>query len=213
MNRCLFARRILAIVVFVVVSGCVSPHGVRMMPSPGVDRIPSTVAMHALLSNTGSEVRRGALMATPNLSRSEIYLAPPAESKLAVTPSSQMLTGELSAQMAHYGFDLRELPYEVRESYGPDGDDAYVISLALLDEMRERHGLETVIVGNAFFARGAMHQPSEMRIVAAYLKVIDTKTLEVLCQVNMPYDAYGREMSDLADSMAYQLATMAGLIK
>jgi len=202
--------RVWIMAVLVATIGCSSSGGVRTAPSPGVERIPSIVAIHPLLSGTEVDGRYWPIEPLSNMSREEIYLAPPANSELVVTPSSQMLTGELSTQMTEYGFDLRELPYELKDSYGEDG--AYVISLALLDELREQHGLGAVMVGNAFFVKDVRrYNPAEIRVVAAYLKVIDTETLEVLCQVTMSYDAHGRELNDLAHSMANQLANMAGL--
>ena len=212
MDKLISGTRVWVVTALVIVFGCTSTGRVRTTPSPGVDRIPATVAMYPLLSGTEVDGQPWPIRLQTQGEREEIYIAPPTNSELSVTPSSQMLTGELSVQMARYGFDLREMPYEVREAYTPDGDDAYVVSLALLDELRERYGLDAIIVGNAFFMKKRRnYQPSETRVVAAYLKVIDTETLEVLCQVTMSYDAHGRGLNDLAQSMANHLASMAGL--
>lgn len=201
------------IIALVIHFGCTSTGRVQTTPSPGVDRIPATVAVYPLLSGVEVDGRYWPIKPQTQGSREEIYLAPPTDSELTITPSSQMLTGELSVQMTRHGFDLREMPYELKESYTPDGDNAYVVSLALLDELREQHGLGAVIVGNAFFMKDRRnYQPAETRVVAAYLKVIDTETLAVLCQVTMSYDAYGRDLNDVAQSMASHLAHMAGLV-
>ncbi len=172
-----------------------------------------TVAMHALLSSTTPVTRYGSIRLMSEGSQQNVYLAPPTKPQMLVTPSSQMLTGELMVQMVQLGFDLRELPYEIKEADGSSRRDSYVISLDLLDELRHQHGLEAIIVGNVYFLPSANYNSREKRVSVAYLKVIDTKTLEVLCQVNMPYQEYGREMNRLAESMARELAVMAGLVE
>lgn len=204
--------RLLLVTALLVGAGCTSVSRVRTTPSVGVDRIPATVAVYPLLSS--SEAPRahggwGPIKSTLE-SREEIYLTPPTESELLVTASSQMLTGEMSTEMMRYGFDLREMPYEMRESNDSGGDKVFVVSLALLDELREQHGLKAVIIGNAYFEK-KHYRNNEIRVVAAYLKVIDTETLEVLCQVTMSYDAYGRELNEVAHTLAYELAGIAGL--
>jgi hypothetical protein len=197
----------------IAIIGCASTNPVRTTRSPGVERIPTTIAMHALLSNTAPTSHFGSMRLMSKNSKQNVYLAPPTKSQMYVTPLSQMLTSELMVQMAQLGFDLRELPYEIKESSDSARPDSYVISLDLLDDLRHQHGLEAVIVGNVYFMSDASRHSREKRVSAAYLKVIDTNTLEVLCQVNMPYQEYGREMNRLAESMARELAIMAGLIE
>ncbi|MCP4571030.1 MAG: hypothetical protein GY838_01635 [bacterium] len=195
-------------------AACVPNTGVRTIPAPGVDRIPTTLAMHALLSNPlpvspGHPRRYRAMGHRSAMAGTEIHLVPPTESELAVTPAGQLLTGELSARLSAHGFDLLELPYETVDN---DGTVAYTISLATLAELRHELGLGAVLVGNVFCSRVGGRGLSKVIVEAAYLKVIDTATLEVLCQVSVPYDEYGHDLHDVAGALADELARMAGLV-
>lgn len=206
-------RNTLALVLLLAAVGpaCAPTPGVRTVPSAGVERIPADIAVHALLGNATRTSFHRAIDPLADRAQRRVHLVPPTESELAVTPASQMLTGELTARLLHHGFTLRELPCEVLEDQGPHGRDAYVISLDLLEDLRERHGLEAVLVGNAFFAGGIGGGPRGLRVVAAYLKLVDTRTLEVLCQVSLPYEEYGRELHEVADVLARDLAALADL--
>lgn len=207
--------RVLLPVVMVSGLGCASGV-IHTTPLAGVDRIPAKLAVYPLLSNTVSPASRGELAVEPlstreDADRENIYIQPAAESELHITASSQMLTSELLVCLARRGFDLRETPFETLNANGEGEGNAFVISLALLDELRERYGVTAVIIGNAFFDRDSGRNPGNSRVTAAYLKVIDTESLQVLCQVSMSYDAMGRKMDQIADTMAQQLAIMAGL--
>ena len=214
----LFRTSILAAMTAVLVlNGCASTGMVQAIPSPGVDSISSSLAIYPLLSAREiGPVRSGHPYGPLNtrsltLGDSEhVYLAPPAHSELAVTSSSQILTGELSLWMTRSGFSLKEVPYEVADSEGDD-DGGYVISMALLETLREEYGLDAIVIGNAFFTRDPRYGLREIRVSAVYLKVVDIHTLEVLCQVAMSYDPYGRELNDVARKLTAELADLAGL--
>lgn len=209
MNSATVVVRVVVLSSLVTLLGCATPSGLRTTIPANVEKIPQTIAVHALLSSATTRTTHAAIMPEVRLSMGEVYLAPPADSELAIAPASQMMTGELTAGLAAYGFDLRELPYETTAT--SEGEVDYVISLALLDELRAQHGLEAVVVGNVFFASTGWSTPGDLRVVAAYLKVVDTATLEVLCQVTMSYDPYGRDLNSVAAAMADQLAIAAGL--
>lgn len=196
-------------------AACERPPATRIVPGPGTDRLPKTLAVHSLVANRLQEPRLRYDVIRPMgveaaADRSRIALVPPAETDLRVTSMSQILTGEISLRLAEYGFDLRELPSEAVDS-DEDGTAEYVISLDLLDELRVRSGVEAVLVGNAFFREAPGRKGREVWVLAAYLKVVDPETLEVLCQVSMPYDETGRTLDDVADSVARQLAGLAEL--
>lgn len=201
-------------------SGCSSAGRVQTIPSPDVDRIPASIAVYPVLSTkeviparfeTYGAVDPRARNLSGSGERKQVYIAPPADSELMITQPSQILTSELSAEMARSGFRLKELPYEVVTHENGEKSD-YVISLDLLDRMREEYGLDAIVVGNAFFVGGPGFGWRETRITAAYLKVIDTETLDVLCQVTMSYDPQGRDLNQVAAELADELTKMAGLV-
>jgi hypothetical protein len=194
--------------------GCLpGAHQLRVIPSPGVETIPTVIGIHPFLSV--SATRRGpgtSATMSHRVDEHDVYIAPPAGSKLIVTPYSQMFTAFVSGEMANYGFDLRELPVEI-----PKGDNAigqskneFVISLALLHDLQENYGLEAVLIGNVYFV-GDPQDPVNQLVSAAYAKLIEVETLKVLSQFSLPFNSSGSDMEDVAEWIAVELAVMAGL--
>lgn len=178
--------------------------------------IPSVLGVFPILSSV--EVHRG----YPHPPRYEtfddrILVTPPAEMTMGVTPESRMLSNALSVALQQRGFSLKELPVEQLEGNAgdngaDDGSPRYGISLALLDRLRTEFGLPAIVVGDAYFLHryGVGGVPS-IEVVAAHLRVIDTTTLEIIAQVEMPYDASGAAMKSVAQEMADEMARMAAL--
>lgn len=109
-------KHVVFVLLFLILVGCANLGGkLTTIRSPGVDRIPTTICIHPLLSSPAR--RRYIIKEQLNVSREDdrVYIAPPTEARLAVTPQSQMLTGLLSSELAYYGFDLKELPVEIPE--------------------------------------------------------------------------------------------------
>jgi len=179
--------------------------------------IPTVLGVFPILSSL--EVQRG----YPHPPRFEkfndrIIVTPPAEMTMGVTPESRMLSNALTVALQQRGFSLKELPVEQLE--GDNRDDGadrvvprYGISLELLDRLRTEFGLPAIVVGDAYFLHryGAGGAPS-IEVVAAHLRVIDTMTLEIIAQVEMPYDASGASMRSVSQEMADEMARMAALV-
>ena len=140
MNSATAIARIVALSSLATLVGCATSSGLRTTIPANVERIPQTIAVHALLSSATTRTAYAPIRPLMDRAMGEVYLALPADSELAITPASQMITGELTAGLAAYGFDLRELPYETTAP-SEEGEVACVISLALLDELRAQHGL------------------------------------------------------------------------
>ena len=100
-------RVVVFVMVFLFLVGCANLGGkLTTIRSPGVERIPTVICIHPLLS---SPVRRKYIrddVVVMSRQRERVYIAAPTEVKLAVTPQSQMFTGLLSSELAYYGFDL-----------------------------------------------------------------------------------------------------------
>jgi len=173
--------------------------------------VPATLGVFPILSSI--EVRHG----YPHPPRYELYddqiiVTPPADMSMAVTPESRMLSNAFSMALQKQGFGLKELPVErlVGDTAGDGGGvDRYGISLELLRQLRNEFGLEAIVVGDAYFLHrynGASAPAIE--VVAAHLRVIDTATLDVIAQVDMPYDASGAGINDVARELAAEMARM-----
>ena len=195
-------------------TGCFTIGGkLTTIRSPGVDRIPTTICVHPLLCSPAR--RRYIPKESLNVTRkkNQVYIAPPAEVRLSVTPQSQMLTGLLSSELAYYGFDLKELPVEIPDDSGEEDTDrnVFFISLDLLESLREDYGVEAILVGNVMM--DYVPRSSRTLVTAAYLKLVDIETLDVLCQVHLLSEDYGEEMEDAAAALASELALEAGLAR
>ncbi|MBI3292632.1 MAG: hypothetical protein HYZ73_07485 [Elusimicrobia bacterium] len=201
--------------------GCAATK-VTSIKSPGVDRISRNLSIYPLLSAPATLYGRG-YPASPrgvNVSQmgDNVVITPPAETQLSLTPESQMLTSLISTQFSHLGFTLKELPVEV-----PSGSDAitgtdkkrntFVISLNLLNQLREKYNIQTLVIGNAFFtdSPSALTSTLEKKVSFAHLKIVDTKSLDVLAQVNLPYNDTGEEINLVAQQMADAVAKLAGI--
>jgi hypothetical protein len=123
-----------------------------------------------------------------------------------------MFTGYLSAELAGRGFGLLEIPVEIPkdDDIGDSGKDEFVISLALLNELREQYHLEALLIGNVCFVKHP-HYPDGREVASIYAKLIDVETLKVLCQLTLPFDTWGVEMDEVAEVLAGELAVLAGL--
>lgn len=194
--------------------GCLpGAHQLRVVPSPGVETIPTVIAIHPFLSVSAARRTLGTSATMKHrVDEHDVYIAPPAGSKLIVTPYSQMFTAFVSGAMASYGFDLRELPVEIPEGDNSIGQNKneFVISLALLHDLQENYGLEAVLIGNVYFV-GDPQDPVNQMVSAAYAKLIEVKSLKVMCQFSLPFNSSGSDMVDVADLIAAELAVMAGL--
>ena len=105
-------KLVLSVLLFLLLIGCANLGGkLTAIRSPGVDRIPTTICIHPLLS---SPARRRYLIkdnVVVSRERDRVYITPPTEVSLTVTPQSQMFTGLLSSELAYYGFDLKAVSY------------------------------------------------------------------------------------------------------
>lgn len=204
-----------------MVVGCATTK-VTSIKSPGVERISRNLSIYPLLSAPATQYGRGypASLRGVNVSQmgDNVVITPPTETQLSLTPESQMLTSLISAQLSHVGFTLKELPVEV-----PSGSDTitgtdrkrntFVISLNLLNQLREKYNIQTLVIGNTFFTDypSTWNPPVGKKVTFAHLKIIDTKSLEVVAQVNLPYNATGEELNFVAQQMADAVAKLAGM--
>ena len=195
------------------VLACASKTKMTVTQSPGVDQIPSSIAVYPLLTTQpiiqGRPVDRRSIRSLSVDSREgEMFIEAPAESKLIVNIESQLLTGLLSADLAYYGFSLKELPVEI-----PDTESkkvTFAVSLDLLRRMNEDYGVDAVLIGNVYFSRDR-YEPSKHFVKAAYFKLVDVETLDILCHLSLYYDYEGLDLESAAQAIAAELAAMAGL--
>lgn len=208
---------------------------VLVTPAPGVESLPATVAVYPLLSTRPrtpivhplprplelqSSLREGGEggVGGNEGERAEpggIYILPPTESSLVVTGSSQLFSDLLAADLAYHGFRIKQLPVEspgrridAADSGGvEDGGQRFYVSMDLLDRLREEFGLEAVLLGNVYF-EGTGVDPGDVGVTAAYVKVVDVKTLDVVCHVSVTSEYVGLDMEDVADRIASELAEM-----
>lgn len=208
--RATFPTRLAAILVLPGLLSCAStPPPVHAIRTPGVERIPLGIVLHPLFSteraNGVSAV--GDIESTSESSdRERMYINPPAETTLKVTGLSERLTGMLSAELTARGFKLRDLPVQAPI----EGENAFAVSLSLLDELRERQNVRAILIGNAFFASG-YNDAADAHVTDLYIKMVDVETLEVMCQITIPHDASGWPIDQVASEAASSLAVEAGL--
>lgn len=192
-------------------AGCLSSGG-RLVPtiSPDVKQIPKTIGFYPMLSSPVGR-RGGKIRVMSSAIDKEVYIVPPTDSKLSVTSFSRMMTDLISKDLLYYGFDLRELPVEIPDdgSGDDDNDKTFAISLELLKYLQENYSVQAILMGNAYFSGG--HATSYVEVHFAHLKLVDIKTLKVLCQIDMTYSDYGLDIDVVAEAMAEELALMAGL--
>jgi hypothetical protein len=194
--------------------GCASvDERVSVTPASGVERIPTKIAVYPLLTSEMPQIV-GQPRYSPASVRSaddKLYIVAPAETKLVSTMESQLLTSMLSARLSDDGFTLKELPVEAPSEQSERAENSFFVSLATLKELREDYGLEAILVGNAYFIKDA-RDPSMTLVRAAYLRLVDTETLDVLCHVSIS-DKYGGDlMEEAAEALALALAKQAKLV-
>jgi len=187
---------------------------VTVTKSPGVDAIPAAIGIYPLLSTEPKEPHSTPIRFSRMSSTSRedgVYIAPPTDSKLVLTLESQMVTNLLGAELSYRGFALKELPVETpRDDVAGEGDKhTFYVSLALLDRLRESYDLRALLLGNVYFVPNR-YDPAELLVRAAYLRVIDVTTLDVLCHVSLNNGSYGATMEETVQQLALELAVMAG---
>ncbi len=202
-----------------VAGGCASiDDRVVVTPAAGVEKIPTKIAVYPLLTAEAVKViaqPRVHTMTTASAStRTEddrLYIVAPAETKLVSTMQSQLLTSTLSARLSENGFMLKELPVEVPPEQGEKERNTFFVSLETLKRLREDYGLEAILVGNAYFVADE-RDPSVVWVRAAYLRLVDTGTLDVLCHVSISDRYRGESMESAAQALALALAKKANLV-
>lgn len=194
----------------IILQGCAQPPLLTTVRTPGTERIPLGIVIHPLFSIDTSHAWGGVTMIPKAVDRDRVYIASPAQTTLKITGNSQRLTSLVSMELASRGFKLRELPVEAPADNGAGGDrSAFAVSLALLDELREQHGVRAILIGNAFFARRPYQ--NDERVTDAYIKVVDVQTLDVMLQIGLPHSEEGHDMQEVATEIADRLAGEAGL--
>lgn len=190
---------------------CVDRGRMTATQSPDVQQIPRSIAVYPLLTTElprpQPQFKSIRAMTLEKRDR-DLFIEAPAESKLVVNMQSQLLTGLLSGDLAHHGFKLKELPIETPDS-GSD-KTSFTVSLDLLKRLKRDYGTEAVLIGNIYFARDS-YDASKYMVKAAYLKLVDAETLDILCHISMNHEYEGFELEEAAWSVAAELASMAKL--
>ena len=201
------------VIILLLLVGCANLGGkLTTIRSPGVDRIPTVICVHPILSSPARRryLVKDELFLTRESKR--VYIAPPAEVNLTITPQSQIFTGLLSSELAYYGFELKEIPVEIPEdTEAGERDNIFYISLDLLKRLREEYGVEAILIGNVMM--DYVPRYSKTLVAAAYLKLVDIESLDVLCQVHLLSEDYGEDMDKAANALASELALEAGIAK
>ena len=202
----------IAVILFIV--GCAIQSRVVLTPAAGVEELPTTIAVYPILANQTSHRIYRDVPKWHTLDRREgrIYIVPAAKTTLLVTSHSEIFTGLISSDLSHYGFKLKALPLEVLEETigGSDNKPSYVVSLETIHQLREDYGLEAILIGNVFFIHDP-YDPAEPSVRSFYLKVVDARTLDVLCHVSNDYGDLGEEIEDAAKDIGFELAKFAKL--
>lgn len=178
--------------------------------SPGIESIPVTIGMFPMLTTEAPRPRPWTGVRPMTLEGKRIYIQPPTQSKLMVTLESQMLTDMLAAELSYQGFRLKELPVETVPADPDKDDERFSISLEVLEHLRENYNLKAILLGNVYFVRDP-YRSSNYRIKAAYLRLVDIETLDVLCHVSIDDEYDGAEKTFAAVQLAEKMAEMAHL--
>jgi hypothetical protein len=210
------------ILALVMLSGCPRT-GTRVLVTPGAgyDTVPRTVAVYPMLSTEflqpmQAPVRRDDIRVYPQRrgeggdDKEGIYIAPPTESKLLVTGHSQLFSDLLAADLAYHGFTIKQLPVEASVGNGGNDDDGqrFYVSMELLDRLRDEFGLEAVLLGNVYFERA--YPDADLDVTTAYIKVVDVKTLDIVCQVSITNEFAGIDIEEAVERLATELAGAGG---
>ena len=195
-------------------AGCSFQSRITTTPAAGVEKIPTIIAVYPILANQTAFrpifLNKEAIRLSEREDR--VYIVPAAESELVVTAHSEIFTGLISSELSHYGFKLKVLPLEVfkDDDAGSGGSGTFVVSLGTIRDLRENYGLEAILLGNVFFVHDP-YDPPEPSVRSFYLKVVDAKTLDVLCHVSNDYGDLGEEIEDAAKDIGFELAKFANL--
>ena len=144
----------------------------------------------------------------------EILITPPANSSLTITEESQLMTSSISYELALHGFKLKEIPIDVTNIKKQDAKSKHVnsfgVSVHLLNRLKDSHGVKALVVGNASFV-GHNYEESyiEKRVTFVHLKVIDIESLEIIGQINFPYNHKGASINLVSQKVALELAILA----
>ena len=188
----------IGLVFSLVFLSCAGAPAMESIRTPGAKNIP-------LLLSTQTERgwMRGSF-ALDSQNRESIYIMPPAKTTMQVTERSERLTNMLNIELSRRGFKLRELPVEATPARE---QNTFAVSLALLDELRERNDVHAILIGNAFFTG----QYDDSYVTDMYVKVVNVETLEVMCQIIVDHHTNGWSMPDVVNEVADELAFNAGL--
>ena len=226
-NSC---QRFLLIPFLFLILGCDTlPARINLVAvkSNGVEHIPLKLGIFPFLSTpiqgsgTGTaysfySAGEGSLKSATSVSKmgDNVAITPAADTDLLVTQESQIMTDMLSTDLSSYGFTLKQLPVEMQtdKNTDPNKRKGFFISMNLLNDLRSNYGIEAIALCDAFFILKYNYGASaEKRVVSAHVKIIDTKTLDVLAQVNLPYLADGFNLNDTSAGMADSIARLADL--
>ena len=198
-----------------LLSSCTIKPRITTTPVVGVEEIPTIIAVYPILANqTGFRPQYKMHSMTLSTREDKLYIVPAAETKLLVTTHSEIFTGLVSSELSHYGFKLKALPLEVFEddNVGTGDKRSFVVSLGTLRHLQENYGLKALLIGNVFFINDS-YDPTEPAVRSFYLKLVDAKTLDVLCHVSGDYGDYGGEMEKAAGDIGFELAKLANLAR
>ncbi|HXS09798.1 MAG TPA: hypothetical protein VN852_07420 [Candidatus Krumholzibacteria bacterium] len=184
--------------------GCATPPAMESIRTPGAKNIPLGIVLHPLLSTQTERGWMRGSFALDSQNRESIYIMPPAKTTMQVTERSERLTNMLNIELSRRGFKLRELPVEATPARE---QNTFAVSLALLDELRERNDVHAILIGNAFFTG----QYNDSYVTDMYVKVVNVETLEVMCQIIVDHHTNGWSMPDVVNEVADELAFNAGL--
>ena len=184
--------------------GCATPPAMESIRTPGAKNIPLGMVLHPLLSTQTERGWMRGSFALDSQNRESIYIMPPAKTTMQVTERSERLTNMLNIELSRRGFKLRELPVEATPARE---QNTFAVSLALLDELRERNDVHAILIGNAFFTG----QYNDSYVTDMYVKVVNVETLEVMCQIIVDHHTNGWSMPDVVNEVADELAFNAGL--
>ena len=184
--------------------GCATPPAMESIRTPGAKNIPLGIVLHPLLSTQTERGWMRGSFALDSQNRESIYIMPPAKTTMQVTERSERLTNMLNIELSRRGFKLRELPVEATPARE---QNTFAVSLALLDELRERNDVHAILIGNAFFTG----QYNDSYVTDMYVKVVNVETLEVMCQIIIDHHTNGWSMPDVVNEVADELAFNAGL--
>ena len=206
------AKMLVLMLAVAFLGGCLTTSS-RMLTtqSPGVERIPTVIALFPLLTAEGP-YHRGHWETGLRRSEQNVYIVPPAETNLIVSFDSQMMTNFLAAELSYRGFTLKELPVTASTGGvgGAQADATFSVSLDQLDRLYAEFGLDGLLIGNVAFMTDPT-RPYEKKVRSIYLKLVDVKTLDVLCHFALPASQSGDDMGSVVTAVANEMARLAHL--